>query len=414
MTSYPLHVVLIAPFFGENMLRCLEAFCTLAANKNKPVKLGVISQQSREGIPSALQPYIAGHYKINNALDAKDLVVATEAFQKEWGKVDRLIGYLEHLQAPVAEARSILQIHGMKADIAKNFRDKNQMKSVLQKGGLPVAKQAKIKSLEDIEKFIHEVGFPIIVKPIAGVGSKNTYRISKMEDVYTTMNSLLPSETNPVQAEQFILGEEHTLEAVSVHGKVVWQSSTYYLPRPLEVLENPWMQYCVLLPREQMQPHVQQFASVNAKALQTLGMQTGLSHMEWFLQPNGNPIVSEVGARPPGVNIMDLIGLCHNVNLWDRWANLVVHEEWDMPERQFAAGCAFIRHQGAGKQVNSVEGWEKIKQQLGTKIIKAKLPHVGQLRSAHYEGDGWIMVKTNTTDESIAALRYIVQNLHIR
>ena len=95
-----------------------------------------------------------------------------------------------------------------------------------------------------------------------------------------------------------------TLEAVTINGTTVWQSSTYYLPGPLQVLENPWMQYCVLLPREQSQPHVQQFAPVNRAALSTLGMHTGISHMEWFLQDNQQPIISEVGARPPGVNIM--------------------------------------------------------------------------------------------------------------
>ena len=39
---------------------------------------------------------------------------------------------------------------------------------------------------------------------------------------------------------------------------------------------------------------------LNARALAALGMGTGLSHMEWFLRKDGSPVVSEVGARPPG------------------------------------------------------------------------------------------------------------------
>ena len=37
-----------------------------------------------------------------------------------------------------------------------------------------------------------------------------------------------------------------------------------------------------------------------AAALRALGLETGLTHMEWFRRADGSPIVSEVGARPPG------------------------------------------------------------------------------------------------------------------
>ena len=55
---------------------------------------------------------------------------------------------------------------------ALNFRDKNQMKDVLRQAGLPVAAQAKIHSAQDAQRFIERVGYPIILKPLAGVGSK--------------------------------------------------------------------------------------------------------------------------------------------------------------------------------------------------------------------------------------------------
>ena len=52
------------------------------------------------------------------------------------------------------------------------------------------------------------------------------------------------------QAEEFVRGREHTCETVTIAGKPVWRSGTRYYPGPLEVLENPWIQYCVLLPLE--------------------------------------------------------------------------------------------------------------------------------------------------------------------
>jgi hypothetical protein len=66
---------------------------------------------------------------------------------------------------------------------------------------------------------------------------------------------------------------------VFVRGAAAW-SSSYYVPGPPEVLENPWMQYCVLLPREQLQPHAEAFRPTNVAALRALGLETGFSHME--------------------------------------------------------------------------------------------------------------------------------------
>ena len=40
------------------------------------------------------------------------------------------------LQVPIAEARDALEIDGMRAEVAKNFRDKNRMKDVLRAAGI--------------------------------------------------------------------------------------------------------------------------------------------------------------------------------------------------------------------------------------------------------------------------------------
>ena len=99
------HVVLVAPYFGPTMRTCLNAFINL-----KDIKLGLISNQPQDAVPASLAEGIHGHYKVDNALNPDDLERACKAFQGEWGKVDRLIGYLEHLQGPMAEVRSRLDI----------------------------------------------------------------------------------------------------------------------------------------------------------------------------------------------------------------------------------------------------------------------------------------------------------------
>ena len=50
--------------------------------------------------------------------------------------------------------------------------------------------------------------------------------------------------------EQMVVGAEHSFDSVLIDGEAVWHSISRYLPTPLEVLENPWIQWAVLLPRD--------------------------------------------------------------------------------------------------------------------------------------------------------------------
>ena len=86
-----------------------------------------------------------------------------------------------------------------------------------------------------------------------------------------------------------------TCETVSIHGKPVWRSGTRYFPTPLEVLETPWVQYCVLLPREIESPWTD-FAPINAAALAALfGIDTRRD-----LAPRDWPSTIEYGATESG------------------------------------------------------------------------------------------------------------------
>lgn len=403
------HVVFVAPFFGGTMVKCLLALLEL-----EDVKVGVITHEKEEHVPPALRKALSGHFRVRNALDADQLSMGCEAFRRQWGRVDRLVGYLEQLQLPLAHARDSVGIEGMGAETAASFRDKNRMKRVLAQAKLPVARQAKIHSANDARAFVAEVGYPVVLKPLAGVGTKDTLRASSDSELYHALNRLLPTRQNPVQAEEFVTGAEHTFEAVSLNGKVVWNSSTYYLPGPLEVVENPWIQYCVLMPREQDLAHVQAFRPINQAALSALGMQNGLTHMEWFLQKSGRAVISEVAARPPGVNIMALNSLTHEVDMWAKWARLVVHREWDVPERQWAAGCAFLRGQGPGRTVTALPNLEQTIESLGDLVVEARLPKVGQPRSSHYEGEGWAILRARDTDTVVAGMRKLISNAQVR
>ncbi|MBA3456849.1 MAG: ATP-grasp domain-containing protein [Deltaproteobacteria bacterium] len=405
------HVVFIAPRFLGNTNRYVKAFADL------DITLSIVSGDPAESIPEALRDRVAGHYRVDSFLDSAQLTHAVRAITKSIGRVDRLAGMLEELQLPMAEVRDALGIEGLSAATARNFRDKDRMKEVLRANDVPVARSTLAGSRRELERFVAEVGYPVIVKPPAGLGARATFRIENADDLSAVAT---PSPREPLQVEEFVGAREHTCETVTIRGVPVWRSGTRYFPSPLEVLETPWVQYAVLLPRETDDPTWTQFHPINASALTALfGDQattaagTALTHMEWFLRDNGSCLVNEVGVRPPGVQIMPMMGLTHDTDLVADWARLVALDEFTPKPRTSAAGAAFFRGQGRGTQITAVSGIERAIEMCGDDLVEMRTPKVGQPRSPHYEGEGWAIVKHPTTDGVKDALRALIENVRV-
>ena len=411
------HVLFVAPRLLENTNRYVEAFASLDG-----VKLSVISSDPGESIPKSLRKHIAAHYRIANTLDSAQLIDAGRRIAAVEGRIDRLTAALEQLQMPMAETRDALRIEGMGAAVAQAFRDKDHMKKILRAHRVPVAKSALVRSVAALERFVGETGFPVILKPQAGVGAKSTWRIESADDLRAlAKKGVVPSAERPLQVEEFVRAREHTCETVTVRGKPVWFSGTRYFPSPLEVLETPWVQYCVMLPREEDDPTWTRFHPINTAALAALfgdeaktASGSAITHMEWFLREDGSALVNEVGARPPGVMIMPLMSIANEANMIAKWAELIAFDRFTPLTRKWAAGCAFLRGQGNGPRVTSVTGVEEAAAKVAGSLVEMRAPKVGASRSDGYEGEGWATVRHGTTDGVKHALRTIIETIQVR
>jgi hypothetical protein len=267
---------------------------------------------------------------------------------------------------------------------ARGFRDKDRMKEILRAHGVPVAKSELATAPGELMDFVKRVGFPIIVKPQAGLGSRATYRVEPGGLEALARTGLVPSREQPLQAEEFVRAREHTCETITVAGKPVWRSGTRYFPTPLEVLETSWMQYCVLLPREEDDPTWTRFHPINQAALDALFAAGGRgesrrrsrarAHAHGVV-PRGRRLDarrSEVGARPPGVHIMPMMSLAHDTDMVRDWCELIAFDRFTPRPRKWACGAAFFRGQGAGSRVASVTGLDAAFALCGDALVEMR------------------------------------------
>jgi D-alanine-D-alanine ligase-like ATP-grasp enzyme len=407
--------MVVAAFVAPFLMPATVRFVTTAA-RVPGVRLALITTAAAEQVPPELARNLAGHWRVDDALDPRQIADAVRGVSGQLGQVERLIGALEQLQVPLAQVREALGIPGLDAETARNVRDKSRMKTVLSAAGIPCARHRLVAAPEDAFAFASTVGFPLVAKPPAGAGAQATYRLDDADALQSWLAAAPPRAEAPGLLEEFLVGEEHTFDSVQMDGRTVWASVSDYLPPPLDVLRNPWIQWAVLLPRELDDPRYAEIRNVGPAAVAALGVRDGLTHMEWFRRPDGSIAVSEVGARPPGAQISAMLGYVHDVDFHRTWCELMLLDRFDPPDRKYAAGCAYLRGQGPQGRpsvVRAVHGVEELQRRIGHLVVEARLPPPGQPASSSYEGEGYVIVRHPETAVVRDAVRQIVEGIRI-
>ncbi len=401
-------VIFVCPIFSPAATQMIDAALNV-----ENVRLGVIAQQPLSALAPNVAARVTAHWQVDDVTNATSLEQAVRALGAKHGAIARCFGAYEQLQQPLAIVRERLGIPGLTSGAAHNFRDKARMKDALRAAGVPVARHRLITSREDALAFIAEVGYPIVLKPPAGAGAIATQRIRDVTSLDAMLANYRATSASPMLAEEFLRGTEYSLETVSINGEAVWHSLTRYGPTPLDVVENSWIQWTVLLPREVDAPEFDDIRAVGAQALKALGMDTGVSHCEWFRRDDGSVAISEIAARPPGANITTMISRAHDIDFVAAWVRLMIEGTFDPPQRRYAVGTAYLRGQGTG-QVRTVDGLDDVQAQFGALICDSRLPYPGQHPTGSYEGEGYIIVRHPETLVVENALQHIVSSVRVR
>jgi formate-dependent phosphoribosylglycinamide formyltransferase (GAR transformylase) len=400
------NVVFVAPFPLETTLRFARAVARL-----HDVRFLGVFQESPRGEDARM---FDDGVTVADGLDADQLSRAVAALRDKHGPPHRILGILEPLQVPLAIVRERFGIRGTPVATADAFRDKARMKDLLRAHGLPCARHRLLRDAADAEAFVREVGFPIVLKPPAGAGCKATWRIRGADDLRGALAAVHPSPAEPTLAEEFLRGHEYSFETLTVGGNVRFHSISRYYPGPLEVMETPWIQWVCLLPRDIVVPEFDDAREIGVRAIQALGLETGMTHMEWFRRDDGSIAIGEIAARPPGANIVRMTGLAHDADMYHAWARAVVDDAYDGPfHRKYAVGCAFLRGPGRGRVVRTV-GVEKANAMVGEIVVEAKLPQPGAPKSDSYEGDGYVIIRHPDTEVVKKALLQVIETVQVQ
>jgi len=266
----------------------------------------------------------------------------------------------------------------MRVEQALRFRDKELMKQALDAAGIRTPRHARADSEASGQEAAERIGYPLIVKPIAGAGSADTYRVDDQDALRRVLN--LVRHVEEVSVEEFIEGEEHTFDTICAGGAILYHNVSWYRPCPLVGRSLEWVSPQTVALRDPDRPGLSAGTSMGRAVLRALEFAEGFTHMEWFLKPDGEAVFGEIAARPPGALSVDLMNFACDIDTYVGWAEAVCHGRLGQEvRRSYNAAVVFKRATGQGR-IQEIRGLERLVARYRPHIVSVDLLGVGSPR----------------------------------
>jgi biotin carboxylase len=382
-----MNVLMISPGYPGEM-----AFFTrgLAAAGASVIGIG---DQPVPALPAIARDALAHYVKVGS-LAAADAVLATVRELARQARIDRVECLWEPYMLLAARLREELGLPGLTVAQTVPFRDKERMKQLIDEAGLRTPRHASTGTVSGVWAAADSIGFPLIVKPVAGGGSADTYRAGSAAE----LDAILPMlrHVPQVSVEEFVDAEEFTYDTICADGRVLFENICWYRPRPLVNKMHEWISPIDVALRDLDRPELQGGRALGAAVLGALGFRDGFTHMEWYRKADGDVVFGEIAARPPGGRMVDLMNYATDADLFSAWAEAVTHGRISRPiERAYNAASIFKRASGVGR-ITHYEGLGHLLAEFGEHVAAVDLLPAGAPRRdwrATSLSDGVVVVR---------------------
>lgn len=382
-----MNVLMFSPGFPAEM----PAFTEGAARAGAHV-VGV-GDQPAAMLPERARNALSHYVQVGNLWDETALTRTVREIDRAF-PLDRIECLWEPGILLAARLREALGLPGLGVEQSRLFRDKERMKRRLDEVGIRTPRHAAATTADEVRAAAERIGFPLIVKPVAGAGSADTFRVDDTARLAQVLREV--RHVGELSVEEFIDGEEYTFDTLCADGRILYYNVAWYRPKPLIGRALEWVSPQTVSLRRQDAPELAVGRKMGAAVLEALGFESGFSHMEWFLTASGEAVFGEIAARPPGACSVDLMNYAGDVDTFTGWGEALVRGalsgRWDRP---YNAAVIFKRAQGRGR-IRRIEGLERLVARYRRNIVRIDLLPVGAQRrdwKATLLSDGNVVVR---------------------
>lgn len=287
-------------------------------------------------------------------LSAKPSQYDYEAICVDTDDLDALIRECSHLGASYDIAGITSSLEDYYATIGKLCRhfnlpgpnpasierccDKPLQRKLLAEAGVPVPAFRVAANAKEVERAAAVVGFPVVLKPAVGAGSRGVRLCSNAEEVAEHTTYLLGGKhiwRSPpaILVEEFAQGCQYSIETMG--NEVIGIAAADFGSPPHFVLRQ--FTFPVAFTDEEHS----RIAGIALSCMRALGVGWGPMNIEFRWTKRG-PVVIEVNPRLGAVPTPQLVQLACGVDLVTEHIKLVIGDEWDLRTKHSQTAAARI------------------------------------------------------------------------
>ncbi|GAA1163335.1 biotin carboxylase [Kitasatospora gansuensis] len=321
--------------------------------------------------------------------------------------VSPLVEYATPFAARLAERYGV---PGAGAGAAQVLRDKSLLRKVSRAAGVPNPASREVTSPDEVREFAAAYPGSLVLKPAnrqASVGTKVMHSLDGLDAAWEECikqdeGNLVPDRDRELRMliEQFVKGEEYSVELLVREGEVLFSNVTGKLlfagPRPIELGHT--------VPAAGISAELSELLVAQTETvIRSVGFGSGIIHCEWIVS-EGTPYLVECAGRFPGDGIPMLIEEAYQINLARDFYTVMQGGRPEPMPRQASGGAAVRFMEAVPGEVVSITGVEEARELPGVLSLTLKLTPgdtVRELRSS-WDRVGSVMARGA---DSLEALR---------
>jgi biotin carboxylase len=346
---------------------------------------------------------------VTDYTDYENLLSVTKSLQAE-APLDAIFTFKEFGLVNTSKLLREYNLMGNSTEVIEACNNKFVTRNLLRNAGLLSPNYQLCKSVEDVQNFWDCVGGPIILKPHNLQGSIGVFKVENKDELAVKYKQCLEHCKEPlVLAEEFIVGQEVSIEAIVFRGKVTVFGVTEKLLYPGTFVEAGHIS-----PYQGGEMSKEQYTELVTKIVKAIGITMGPLHIEGFHTEKGF-VVGEVHTRYGGDNITTITELAYQCDmtspifaeLGDIPYEIIVKEPEEVAAIRFLdvpPGIVTELKIGNLHEITGVVDYE-IKCKIGDEIPPIR---------SNFDRVGWVLVKAKTREEVEQIFNEVFNNIKIQ
>ncbi len=246
------------------------------------------------------------------------------AFLARSERLDRIVALDDFDVETAAMLREYLHIPGMGETTGRAFRDKLAMRARARAAGIACPEFIHPVNRDAINAWTARVAPPWVLKPRSQAAAIGIRKIGSAEELWQTIESLGDGRPDYV-LEQFVPGDVYHVDSLVFGKRVLFAAASRYGTPPMAVAHEGGIFVTRTLPdNDEVATALKE---INARVLDSFGLQRGVSHTEFIRAADGSLYFLETSARVGGAYIVDVVEAATGINLWREWAKIEIAGE---------------------------------------------------------------------------------------